>query len=299
MELYLVKLNHPLRINNGTEKKKDYTPLYGFYFQHQWNIEKHIQMDVLNRYLGYVAAVHEWSNNSAAKFSVESADIWVNKKDKKKHSAISDEWSFMIGELCRRKLGVGGTLYVLDIDETSDIFLDEGFDGHFIMTESLMKTMVGLAEEQKKRWHTVCLFNRPLWLPKPQLWEEEGYCHIYGVITDDYDLSEELKTDLNYYLGYLALCEEYYLTGTTPSGYTTEDGVIWFKNGQPFNPKLKEMVEECKICQDKHNLKICTAKMRIPAYDLAGGVRNDLLIDQKLYEDLLSVVQNDRLDVWN
>ena len=144
MELYLVKLNHPLRINNGTEKKKDYTPLYGFYFQHQWNIEKHIQMDVLNRYLGYVAAVHEWSNNSAAKFSVESADIWVNKKDKKKHSAISDEWSFMIGELCRRKLGVGGTLYVLDIDETLNtvffLFCLLRFRGDFIL-HSFMRSL--------------------------------------------------------------------------------------------------------------------------------------------------------------
>ena len=299
MKIFLVKLNRPLRINNGTEKKKEYTPLFGFYFKQQWNREHQISLEVLNSYLGYVAAVHEWSNNSAAKFSVKSADIWISKKDRKKHKAIGDEWSYMLGELCRRKLGVGATIYVLDIEETSEIFLDEGFVEHFIVTETLMNILVGLAEEQKKRCHTVCLFNRPIWLPKKQLWEEDGYCHIYGVITDEYDLNENLKSDLNYYLGYLALCEEYSLTGTTPSGYTTEDGVTWYKNGQPFNPKYKGMVEECQICQKKNNLKICTAIMRIPAYDLAEGVRDDLLIDQKLYEDILAVIQKDRVDVRN
>lgn len=177
---------------------------------------------------------------------------------------------------------------MLDIDEQSDIFLDEGFDDHFIVTESLMDKLLQLVEEQEEKWHRVCLFNRPIWLPKKQIWEEDGFCHLYGVITDDCDLDDIFAEDMCHYLGYLALCEEVFLTGTTPNGFSTIDGETWYRDGIPFNPVSREIREECSICFEKNNLSIRTAVMQIPAYDLAEGTRDELIIDRAFFERLLS-----------
>lgn len=294
MKLYLIKLNSPLLINNGTEKKKEYTPLYGFYYTQEWSRERRPSLDDMNHYLGYLAAVHEWSNNSATAYSVESADTWIDKKDGEKHSIVGDLWSYALGEHCRRKLDLGATLYVLDIEEPLKNILDEGCDGHFIISEHLMDELLHLVEEQRKKRHRVCLFNRPIWLPKKHIWEEEGHCHIYGVITDDCELDDEYAADINLYLGYLALCEEYCLTGTTPNGYCTINGETWYKDGIDFNPVSKEMREECSICLENNNLNTRSAVMGIPAYDLAEGTRDDLIIDQELYERLLSASPRER-----
>lgn len=293
MKHYLIKLNRPLQINNGTEEEKEYTPLYGFCYEQEWSRRLHLSIDDLYHYLGYLAVVHEWSNNEVD-YSVENSAVWIDKKDGREHSVTGETWSLILGEHYRQKLGLGGTIYVLDVDEQSEIFLDEGFDGHFITTESLMDKLLQQVEEQSEKLHRVCLFNRPIWLPKKHIWEEEGFCHVYGVITDDCELDDEFASDINLYLGYLALCEEYCLTGTTPNGYGTTDGVIWYKDGFPFSPVSKEIREECSICLEKNNLNIRTAVMRIPAYDLAEGTRDDLIIDQEFYERVLSASPKDR-----
>jgi len=267
MKLYLVQLNRPLHINNGTEEEKEYTPLYGFYYKQEWSRKRNPSIDDLTHYLGYLAVVHEWSNNDVD-YSVENCDVWLDKKDGREHFVAGDTWSLILGEHYRQKLGLGGTLYVLDIDEQSEILLDEGFDGHFITTESLMDKLLQLVEIQREKTHRVCLFNRPIWLPKKHIWEDEGFCHLYGVITDDYDLDDE---------------------------FSTIDEVTWYKDGIPYNPRSKEMREECSICLNKNNLNIRTTVMRIPAYDLAEGTRDDLIIDQGFYEMLLSAAPKDRV----
>ena len=296
MTLYLVKLNRPLLINNGTEEKKKYTPVYGFYYTKKWSEEHSLSIDDVNQYICYLAAIHEWSNNSSTDFSLENADTWIDKKSGEKHLIGSDLWSYVLGEQCQSKLDLRGTIYVLDIDEESDIFLDEGFDGHFIITESLMDELIELTLEQMVR-KRVWVFNRPIWLPKKHIWEEDGFCHIYGLITDDFELDENDAADIHYcyyYLGYLALCEEYYLTETTPNGFNTIDGETWYKDGIPYNPRCKEIKGECSICLEKSNLEIRTNLIRMPAYDLAEGTRDDLIIDQKFYERVLSATPKDK-----
>lgn len=297
MKLNLVKLNRPLLINNGTEEEKKYTPLYGFYYTKEWSEERRLSDDDVCQYICYLAAVHEWSNNSSTDFSLENADTWIDKKSGEKHSIGGDLWSYVLGEQCQSKLDLRGTLYIIDIDEESEIFLDEGFDRHLIITESLMNELVEIAREQivKKR---VWLFNRPIWLPKKDIWAEEGFCHIYGVITDDFELDDDNAADIYssyYYLGYLALCEEYYLTKTTPNGFSTIDGDIWYKDGIPYNPWSKEIKEECSICLKKSNLEIHTNLIGMPAYDIAEGTRDELIIDQKFYERILSATPKDRV----
>ena len=111
------------------------------------------------------------------------------------------------------------------------------------------------------------------------------------MISDDYELDKENATDIYccyYYLGYLALCEEFYLTKTTPNGFSTIDGETWYKDGIPYNPRSKEFKEECSICLKKSNLKIRTSVIRMSEYDLAEATRDDLIIDQEFYERLLS-----------
>lgn len=297
MILYLVKLNRPLLINNGTEEEKKYTPLYGFYFKKKWCEEHRLSIEDMTIYLCYLAAVHEWSNNSPTDFSLENPNTWIDNKSGEIHPVGGDLWSYVLGVQCQKKLDLRGTLYALNIDEESNIFLDEGFDDHFIVTESLMDNLVKLAREQTER-KRVWVFNRPIWLPKKDIWEEDGFCHIYGLISDDYELDKENATDIYccyYYLGYLALCEEFYLTKTTPNGFSTIDGETWYKDGIPYNPRSKEFKEECSICLKKSNLKIRTSVIRMSEYDLAEATRDDLIIDQEFYERLLSASPQDRV----
>ncbi|MBQ4197003.1 MAG: hypothetical protein II659_04060 [Bacteroidales bacterium] len=297
MKLYLVKFNRPLLINNGTEEEKKYTPLYGFYYEHNWSEEHCLSIDDLNQYICYLAAIHEWSNNSSADFSLETPDTWIDNKSGEKHSIGGDLWSYVLGEQCLSKLDLRGTIYVLDIEEESDIFLNEGFDGHFIITESLMDELIELTIEQMVR-KRVWVFNRPIWLPKKHIWGEDGFCHIYGLITDDFELDEKNAADIHFcyfYLGYLALCEEFYLTETTPNGFSTIEGETWYKDGIAYDARSKEIQEECSICVEKSNLEIRTNLIRIPAYDLAEGTRDDLIIDQEFYERVLSATPKDKV----
>lgn len=290
MVLFLVKLNRPLLINNGTEEEKNYTPFYGFYYEKKWSEERGLSIDDVNQYIYYLATIHEWSNNSSADFSLETPDTWIDNKSGEKHSIGGDLWSYVLGEQCLNKLDLRGTIYVLDIDEESDIFLDEGFDGHFIVTERLMDFLVEITREQMVR-KRVWVFNRPIWLPKKHIWGEDGFCHIYGVITDDFELDDDNAADIYtsyYYLGYLALCEEYYLTETTPNGFSTIDGETWYKDGISYNPRCKEIKNECSICLEKSHLEIRTNVIRMPEYDLAEGTRDDLIIDQGFYERIIS-----------
>lgn len=300
MMIYLVKLSCPLLIYSDAEEERKLTPLYGFYYQQDLNEQHHPSIDDLCYYLGHLAVVHEWNTNSSlTDFSVESENIWIDNKTGERHPVVGDIWSLVLGEQCRRKLNLGGTLYVVDIDEVTGSLLDKGCSDHFIIDESLMNYLVELAQQQKKIVHTVCLFNRPIWLPKDVIWDGDGYVSIFGTVSDR-ELDYAVKSDINYYLGYLALCEEYYLSGTTPSGYSTNDFITWYRNGKAYDAKRREILEEGLICKDKYNLKVFTAKLRIPAYGLACGVRDGIITDQELYEKLIGAARKRlKLDVEN
>ena len=185
------------------------------------------------------------------------------------------------------------SIYVLDVDVV-ELLADKGMDESFIISESLMDKLVYLAKEQNKRERVIFLFNRPVWLPKSVLWEKEnGFAHIYGVISDK-AYTSLLEYDIKGYAGYLAMCEEHYLTGRTPSGYTTIDYETWYRDGIAYKAKDEEIEEESFTCKNKYNLKITAFAARNLSYTVAMGIRDDLIIDQELYEYLVGMIEQER-----
>ena len=83
------------------------------------------------------------------------------------------------------------------------------------------------------------------------------------------------------------MCEEYILAGQTPSGYTTEDGRYWYKNGEKYFVTAEEIRAECLLCQRKHNLKWRAAVVRIPKEDMEEGTREEFITFKWLYEYLM------------
>ena len=137
---------------------------------------------------------------------------------------------------------------------------------------------------KQERERVIFLFNRPIWLPKNVLWDKEnGFTHIYGVITDK-AYTSLLEYDIKGYAGYLAMCEEHYLSGTTPSGFTTTNYATWYRDGVAYNAKDEEIEEDSFTCKNKYNLKVTAFAARNLSYEVAMGIRDDLIIDQKLYE---------------
>ena len=290
MKIYLIQLNRPVLIDNSTPEKTHYDTLYGFIYDYPDDYKERMLMhETLRSYIGYVAATHEWSNNKDFDdYTLSEEKHWVDREGNEHF--YYDPWCYEIGERSRKKLGLDYTLYVVDIDDITVYLRDEGMDGHMIITQSLMDKLVKIGREQNRIEQTVCLFNRPIWLPKSVIWEGNGgYCLIYGTVSErPFDFT--LKSDINNYLGYLALCEEYAISGTTPSGFTSKDYVTWYKNGTGYDEKTKEIKREGQLCRNKYNLKICTAVLRTPTYEINEGVWDGLIIDQKLYEQLIDII---------
>lgn len=161
----------------------------------------------------------------------------------------------------------------------------------------LVKSCIRLAEEveEEKTPYGIILFNRPIWLPKDEFWsDEDGYCHIYGLVVSADEIDREHLKTYNSYLGYLAMCEEYYLAGVTPSGFFSDkdDPTIWYKNGIDYYVKGKEVERECFLCKKKHNLKLRSAVVTVPKKDIFEGVRDEMIVSKKLYDSLLLIVTN-------
>ena len=287
MKTFLIKLNHPVLVKNSTDKET-YDTVYGFIYYPQNNDRvKFYLNEGLKTYLGYLAAIHEWSSGEITDFSVDEDQNWITSAGEKHDT--NDFWSNLIGEKCREKIDLRCSIYAMDVDVV-ELLKDKGMEASFVISESLMDTLVDLAKEQNKRERVIFLFNRPIWLPKNAFWEKEnGFTHIYGIITDK--ASTSLLEDIKGYTGYLAMCEEHYFTGRTPSGYTTTDYTTWYRDEVAYNAKDEEIEEESFACKNKYNLKITAFAARNPSYTVAMGIRDDLIIDQELYEYLIGLIE--------
>ena len=290
MKTFLIKLNHPVLVKNSTDKET-YDTVYGFIYYPQNNDRvKFYLNEGLKTYLGYLAAIHEWSSGEITDFSVDEDQNWITSAGEKHDT--NDFWSNLIGEKCREKIDLRCSIYAMDVDVV-ELLKDKGMEASFVISESLMDTLVDLAKEQNKRERVIFLFNRPIWLTKNAFWEKEnGFTHIYGIITDK--ASTSLLEDIKGYTGYLAMCEEHYFTGRTPSGYTTTDYTTWYRDEVAYNAKDEEIEEESFACKNKYNLKITAFAARNPSYTVAMGIRDDLIIDQELYEYLIGLIEQEK-----
>ena len=290
MKTFLIKLNHPVLVKNSTDKET-YDTVYGFIYYPQNNDRvKFYLNEGLKTYLGYLAAIHEWSSGEITDFSVDEDQNWITSAGEKHDT--NDFWSNLIGEKCREKIDLRCSIYAMDVDVV-ELLKDKGMEASFVISESLMDTLVDLAKEQNKRERVIFLFNRPIWLPKNAFWEKEnGFTHIYGIITDK--ASTSLLEEIKGYTGYLAMCEEHYFTGRTPSGYTTTDYTTWYRDEVAYNAKDEEIEEESFACKNKYNLKITAFAARNPSYTVAMGIRDDLIIDQELYEYLIGLIEQEK-----
>ena len=292
MKRYLVKLNRPVIVADSPCELSIKHSIYGFLFPYieADEGERAILEDEIYDFVGYLAAMHDWSASSGdVEFAVTETKDW---RDQEGHlHPICSHWALEIGHRHKNKLGLDFTLYTIDTDGIDGVCLDCGKENSFITCESLMKNLVRLAEKQEEEErderHTVILFNRPIWLPNHFLWDDaKGFSNVYGVVADR-ELDEELLKMGELYLGYLAICEECSLTGQTPSGFTTKDYFYWNKDGEEYPVIAEEIKAECLLCKNKHNLKPHAVAVWIPKKDMEKGVEGDLVISKWLYDSLI------------
>lgn len=284
MKRYLVKFNRPLLIKIIEDRREYYKPVYGFFGHPYTNDKKEYWKYQYDHqlYSSYLAAIHEWSNTTSPEFTISYFNSnWI---DNTGQEHIADDWVYDICSRAMEKLGLDFTTYVIVLDDVI------GPENRIIKDESYMDYLVSKAESKEEGLieKTAFLFIRPLRFSAESLWDgEEGDCHIYGVVTEDD--SDEEQESVEDYLGYLAMCEEYTLAGITPSGFSTQDGVTWYKDGIEYFVSDYEIKEECRLCKSRRNLKKLVTVTRIPGYKLEDGVRDELIIDQGLYEYLLDI----------
>ena len=293
MKRYLVQLNRSLLI----EKDEERTKIYGFLgpYEEENDSHKDYLLSGIDAYVDYIAAMEDWCANGDDEFDVADDNEWID-KDGKEHLTC-DLWAASIAKKHRKDLDY--SLYLIDLDGIEGQCLECGMDKSFIICESLMDNLIRLAEQQKaeeeKEPYNIVLFNRPIWLPKHILWENEyGFCHIYGLTVDD-DLDSKVLQECNLYLGYLAMVEELILNDVTPSGYTADvekDGLYWYDRGEKYICVSEKIKKESQLCRHKHNLKLRSAVVRVPIEDLNEGTRDGLILSQKLYEQMIEIVAN-------
>ena len=291
MKQYLVKLNHPVIgeaiLGDRTEMKN----IYGFLGTEKTEDEEvnAILENEISDYVGYLAAMHVWqTTNGDVEFTLDDELNWID-SDGNTHPTNS-EWALEIGYKYMRKIGLDFELYQIDLDGIDGLCLDCGREQSLITCDSLMDNLVRLAEQQEeeenKEQYTVVLFNRPIWLPEQAFWpDQEGYCHFYGLMLDR-EIDDDFLRDCDTYLGYLAMCEEYALTGQTPSGFTTKDGRYFYKNGEEYFAATKEIQAECRLCKQKYNLKYHCAVVRMPR-EMELGTRDEFILAKWLYKALI------------
>ena len=288
MKRYLIKLSQPVIVDDSTEKEKKQTTIYGFLgpkMDDDEELADYLVYDI-NSYVDYLAAMDE-----------------RNTVDEKDYDEIKDnnliDWSQRISDMGRKRreeTGMTFTLSTIDLDRIDGGCLVCGIDKSVITCESLMDTLTRLAEHQaedgKTAQYNVILFNRPIWLPKHILWEEEeGFCHIYGLVIDE-ELDRRIIQDCNLDLGYLAMIEEHTLNDVTPSGYTADvekDGLYWYDRGKKYTCVSEELKKECQVCRHKHNLLLRGATVSVLGKEIKQGVRDGYILSQGLYEQIRAI----------
>ena len=87
MKTYVIKLNHPVLVNNSTDKETHYDTVYGFIYYPQNNDRvKFFLSEGLKTYLGYLAAIHEWSSGEITDFSVDEDQNWITNSGEKHYT---------------------------------------------------------------------------------------------------------------------------------------------------------------------------------------------------------------------
>lgn len=287
---YLIQLNRPVVIDDSYHGAPIKQTIYGFLgpYNEGDSAKNAYHEECFYHYCGYLAALHQWTENGGEEFDV-----------------IDKEWYDLDGyplpyekrkSICRRdrkRLNLDYSLYIIELDDTTSASLESGMTGNLIISPVLMDSLVDLALQQGDelfKLRNVILFNRPIWLPKHILWDgAKGYCHIYG-LTTNHSLDQKHLKESNLYLGYLAMIEELTLNGVTPSGYTADiekDGYLWYDHGEEYAVDSAIIKAECHLCRRKHNLKLRGTIEAVPWEDLADGVRNGLIVSQKIYEEML------------
>ena len=295
MKKYLVKLNQPVFIKDSPCGQLKMLPVYGLLAPCYEDLE---ELDSIDSYVDYLAAMNEWSADREDSFDVDNKN-WVDKNGNVHH--YYDNWTSEICRKNREKTGLDYTLYVIDLDRIDSDCLACWTDGSIITCETLLYNLLNLSERQvekkteKKEQYSVIVFNRPIWLPRNVLWErEDGFCHIYGFVTRR-ELDRRLLDDSNNYLGYLALCEEVTLntSGESPGGFSANlanSGFSWFRGDDEFSCRSEEILEEGQRCRRKNNLILDAAILRVPAFYLNKRVRDGFILSKDLYESLIKVI---------
>ena len=290
MKELLIKLNRPLLINTSKTYTPNYLTVYSFFAPYYDKDKERNELveDHIGEYLCYLATLHEWDNNYCRcdfLLSIKGGEChWID-KDGKEH--IWDEWIHEIGKKCRDKLGLGYISHLIDLENATGECLTCGITGGWICCKTLMNTLVTIAENQESEETTAFVFNHPIWLAKEVLWpEQDGFCCIYGV-TINRRLDTSLLDGLDSYLGYLAMCEDYCLNGETSSGFTAgnnEDLSVWKKGDVEYRCYDYEVIQECLLCKERHDLKAVATPLR---KDLADGVEGSFIVSPDTYAALL------------
>lgn len=298
MKNYLIQLNHPLLINNSRTEQPKYLTVYGFLAPYSEDSEEQNEKteDNILDYLGYLAAIHEWSNNNAKEFDVILDDgefMFVDITTGELHTNWKNKWCSRLGNKCRQKLNLDFKLYVIELDEGDGCY-DCGISGSLITCDYYMFRLVREAEEQEDdREVTVFLYNRPLFLPDNLMWRDGVEANlVFGdVVSEDFD--SYLLTGNTGYLGYLAMIEECYLNGKTPSGYEimiVKDGpLFWRKGGDMYDLHDDKILEEGDICLKKNNQKVRAIIPNVRYGDIKYGIKGSLIVSKDLYEELLKI----------
>ena len=159
MTTYIIKLNHPVLVKNSTDKET-YDTVYGFIYYPQNNDRvKFYLSEGLKTYLGYLAAIHEWSSGEITDFSVDEDQNWITSAGEKHDT--NDFWSNLIGEKCREKIDLRCSIYAMDVDVV-ELLKDQGMEASFVISESLMEKLVYLAYRNISEKRTMPLANRAL-----------------------------------------------------------------------------------------------------------------------------------------
>ena len=151
MKRYLVQLNRPVIVADSPCKLSIKHSIYGFLFPYieADDEERAYLEDEIYDYIGYLAAMHDWSASSGdVEFAVTESKDW---RDQEGHlHPICSHWALEIGHRHMKKLGLDFTLYTIDPDGIDGVCLDCGKENGFITCESLMNNLVRLAEKQEE-----------------------------------------------------------------------------------------------------------------------------------------------------
>lgn len=290
MKKCVVKFSRPLLINYSISGKPTLKTVYGFVAKLNERDEFNEKLLArIDSYVKYLAAMHEWSNGND-EFTIADDNNWIdnNGDEHVVNTFVCDKWVEGICIRAATKLGLSYELFKVD-PESVDYALADNISAGIIISKDYMEFLSLVADCERRYFF---LFNRPVWVPKSEIWKgEKGSCHIYG-ITLDCSYSLDIHEEVRKYLSYLAMCEEYCLAGVTPSGFVYGDDGLWYNDGIGYKITDKALYNEGMLCRKKNHLRVLAPIWR-PIHYTSKGIRNGFILSQNLYEELLDSAEHD------